>query len=140
VALFDLDHFKSVNDAFGHAAGDAVLRHFCSAARDTMRATDRFARYGGEEFVLLMPVGTDAAAGTQATERIRAATEAQDWRAVLGGRDHVVTVSAGIATWRPDESLESVLARADVALYAAKSQGRNRCTLAELAAATPVDC
>ena len=128
VALFDLDHFKSINDAFGHAAGDAVLKHFCSAAHDTMRATDRFARYGGEEFVLLMPVGTHADAAVLATERIRAAIATQDWRTVLGGHDHAVTVSAGIATWRTGESLESVLARADVALYEAKSRGRN-CTV-----------
>ena len=130
VALFDLDHFKSINDGFGHAAGDAVLKHFCSAAHDTMRATDRFARYGGEEFVLLMPVGTRADAAALATERIRAAIAAQDWRTVLGGHDHAVTVSAGIATWRVGESLESVLARADVALYEAKSRGRNRWVVA----------
>ena len=130
VALFDLDHFKAINDGFGHAAGDAVLKHFCSAARDTMRATDRFARYGGEEFVLLMPVGTGAEAAALATERIRAAIAAQDWRSVLGGRDHAVTVSAGIATWRVGESLEGVLARADVALYEAKSRGRNRWVVA----------
>jgi diguanylate cyclase len=135
VALFDLDHFKAVNDGFGHAAGDAVLKHFCSAARDTMRATDRFARYGGEEFVLLMPVGTDAPAAALATERIRAAIAAQDWRAVLGGREHRVTVSAGIAVWRVGESLEGVLARADVALYAAKNAGRNRWVVAADAAA-----
>ena len=130
VALFDLDHFKAINDGFGHAAGDAVLKHFCSAARDTMRATDRFARYGGEEFVLLMPVGTGADAAALATERIRAAIAAQDWRSVLGGRDHAVTVSAGIATWRVGESLEGVLARADVALYEAKSRGRNQWVVA----------
>ena len=130
VALFDLDHFKSINDGFGHAAGDAVLRHFCSAVHDTMRATDRFARYGGEEFVLLMPVGTDADAAALATERIRAAIASQDWKAVLGGQDHAVTVSAGIATWRVGESLESVLARADAALYQAKARGRNQWAIA----------
>ena len=126
IALFDLDHFKAINDGFGHAAGDAVLKHFCSAARDTMRATDRFARYGGEEFVLLMPVGTGADAAALATERIRAAIATQDWRTMLGGHDHAVTVSAGIASWRVGESLESVLARADVALYEAKTRGRNQ--------------
>ena len=130
VALFDLDHFKAINDGFGHAAGDAVLKHFCSAAHDTMRATDRFARYGGEEFVLLMPVGTHAEAAALVTERIRAAIATQDWRTVLGGHDHAVTVSAGIATWRAGESLESVLARADVALYEAKSRGRNQWVVA----------
>ena len=139
VALFDLDHFKAINDGFGHAAGDVVLKHFCSAAQDTMRATDRFARYGGEEFVLLMPVGTDAGAASLATERIRAAIAAQDWRTVLGGHEHAVTVSAGIATWRVGEALESLLARADVALYAAKSRGRNCWVVAdEAGAATAV--
>jgi diguanylate cyclase (GGDEF)-like protein len=135
VALFDLDHFKSINDAFGHAAGDAVLRHFCSAAHDTMRATDRFARYGGEEFVLLMPMGTDSDAAALATERIRASIASQDWKAVLGGHDHAVTVSAGIATWRVGETLESVLARADAALYEAKDRGRNQCVVAAVAGA-----
>ena len=138
VALFDLDHFKSVNDAFGHAAGDAVLRHFCSAAHDTMRTTDRFARYGGEEFVLLMPVGTDAAAAALATERICTSIALQDWKAVLGGHDHAVTVSAGIATWRVGETLESVLARADVALYEAKERGRNQWVIASDAGAMAV--
>ena len=137
LALFDLDHFKAVNDGFGHAAGDAVLKQFCSVARDTMRATDRFARYGGEEFVLLMPVGTDAQAASLAAERIRAATAAQDWAALLGGHAHAVTVSAGVATWRVGESLESVLARADVALYAAKNAGRNRWVVATEAGAAP---
>ena len=137
VALFDLDHFKAINDGFGHAAGDAVLKHFCAAARDTMRATDRFARYGGEEFVLLMPVGTGADAAALATERIRAAIAAQDWRALLGGQDHAVTVSAGIATWRVGESLESLLARADVALYVAKSGGRDRWVVADDPAVEP---
>ena len=140
VALFDLDHFKAINDSFGHAAGDTVLKHFCTTARDTMRATDRFARYGGEEFVLLMPVGTVAEAASLATERIRAAIAAQDWSAVLGGRELGVTVSAGIACWHVGESLESVLARADVALYQAKSRGRNQWVVAEGAAASPAAC
>ena len=136
VALFDLDHFKAVNDAFGHAAGDAVLKHFCTAAGDTMRATDRFARYGGEEFVLLMPVGTGAEAAALATERIRAAIEAQDWRAVPGGPAHAVTVSAGIARWQAGEPLESLLGRADAALYEAKHRGRNQWVVAGSGAAT----
>jgi diguanylate cyclase (GGDEF)-like protein len=92
-----------------------------------LRSTDRFARYGGEEFVLLMPVTTSVDAAVPATERIRAAIAQHDWSltsARLHG--HQVTVSAGVATSRPGESVEELLARTDVALYEAKALGRNR--------------
>jgi diguanylate cyclase (GGDEF)-like protein len=124
VALFDLDHFKAVNDRFGHAAGDQVLRVFCELAQKAKRTTDRFARYGGEEFVLLMPATTAPESAAVAVERIRAALSAHDWQGLLdGGR---VTVSAGIATARDGEAVEDLMARADAALYEAKRQGRDR--------------
>ena len=84
VALFDLDHFKTINDRFGHAAGDAVLRDFCTLVQAHMRVTDRFARWGGEEFVLLMPVTTPVESASLAVERIRSAVASHDWSGTLG--------------------------------------------------------
>jgi diguanylate cyclase (GGDEF)-like protein len=130
VAIFDLDWFKAINDGHGHAGGDAVLRTFCDLARAELRTNDLFARYGGEEFVLLMPATPTPEAARSVVERIRHAVAAQDWRAVLGEQVPAVTVSAGIATWRRDESPETVLARADAALYDAKHLGRNRSVIA----------
>ena len=130
VAIFDLDWFKAINDQFGHGGGDAVLKRFCALAREEMRVNDLFARYGGEEFVLLMPATPSPDAARHVVERIRCAVVAQDWQAVLGEPARAVTVSAGIATWRRDETLEAVLARADSALYEAKHQGRNRSEIA----------
>jgi diguanylate cyclase (GGDEF)-like protein len=130
VAIFDLDWFKAINDRHGHAGGDVVLKTFCSLARAELRANDLFARYGGEEFVLLMPATPTPEAACVVVERIRHAVAAQDWRALLGEPASAVTVSAGVATWRRDESPEAVLARADAALYDAKHLGRNRSVIA----------
>ena len=126
VALFDLDHFKSINDRFGHATGDAVLRDFCTLVQAHMRVTDRFARWGGEEFVLLMPVTTPVESASLAVERIRSAVASHDWRHTSAlTADLRVTMSAGVATSVPGESVEGLLARADAALYQAKGAGRN---------------
>ena len=130
IAMLDLDHFKTINDRFGHAGGDTVLKHFCALAGASTRATDRFARYGGEEFVLLMPMTTSTDIACLAAERIRRVVAAEDWATTLGGPSDPVTVSAGVATWRKDETIEALLARADAALYEAKHQGRNRCVAA----------
>jgi diguanylate cyclase (GGDEF)-like protein len=126
VALFDLDHFKSINDRFGHAAGDAVLRDFCTLVQAHMRVTDRFARWGGEEFVLLMPVTTPVVSASLAVERIRSAVAAHVWSDTQAlPPDFRVTVSAGVATCVPGEAVEALVARADAALYQAKKAGRN---------------
>jgi len=126
VALFDLDHFKSINDRFGHAAGDAVLRDFCTLVQAHMRVTDRFARWGGEEFVLLMPVTTPVESASLAVERIRGAVAAHVWSDTMAlPPDFRVTVSAGVATCVPGEAVEVLVARADAALYQAKKAGRN---------------
>jgi diguanylate cyclase (GGDEF)-like protein len=131
VALFDLDHFKTVNDRFGHAAGDSVLRDFCTLVEAHMRVTDRFARWGGEEFVLLMPVVTPAESAALAVERIRGAVAAHDWSSTSTlPADVRVTVSAGVATSLPGESAQALIARADAALYRAKDAGRNCFVLA----------
>ncbi len=132
VALFDLDHFKTINDRHGHAAGDAVLRDFCTLVQAHMRVTDRFARWGGEEFVLLMPVTTPVESASQAVERIRAAVASHDWSSTSTlAPAQRVTVSAGVATSVSGESVEALIARADAALYRAKDAGRNCCVMAE---------
>jgi diguanylate cyclase (GGDEF)-like protein len=123
IAMIDLDHFKQVNDTFGHAAGDAVLRTFASTVHDTMRATDVFGRYGGEEFLLIL-VGTPTGPALEAVERVRLAVAARDWRPIVP--DARVTMSAGIAGFRKGETVEQLLYRADQALYQAKKAGRNR--------------
>jgi diguanylate cyclase (GGDEF)-like protein len=123
IAMIDLDRFKAVNDSYGHAAGDAVLRGFAAAVHDTMRMTDVFGRYGGEEFLLIL-VGTAAPEALEAVERIRVAIAAHDWRAIAP--DAPVTMSAGVAAFRKGETIEQLLYRADQALYQAKREGRNR--------------
>ncbi len=122
VALLDLDHFKSVNDSHGHAAGDAVLKAFVRKVHATMRESDVFGRYGGEEFMLIL-TDTPAEAALGALERIRRAVAAPDWSTVA---PHLaVTFSAGVSEWRVGEPVEPVLHRADGALYQAKAAGRN---------------
>jgi diguanylate cyclase len=128
IAMIDLDHFKRVNDNFGHAAGDAVLRSFSSAVHDTMRSTDVFGRYGGEEFLLIL-VGTGTGAALEAVERIRTTIAMRDWRAIVP--DAQVTMSAGVADFRKGDTVELLLHRADQALYQAKKAGRNRTILSE---------
>lgn len=123
IALIDLDFFKKINDRYGHPTGDEVLRTFAITVFANIRSVDKFGRYGGEEFVLLMPdTPNDAAA--RILDRLRIITAELDWSAFSDGMK--VTISAGVATMRPDEAPDSILARADSALYAAKDQGRNR--------------
>jgi diguanylate cyclase len=128
VALLDIDHFKSVNDRFGHLTGDAVLKEFCAVAAASIRVTDRFARYGGEEFVLLLAPTTSRDVARIATERVRQAVEAHGWEHLAPGLK--VTMSAGVAEFAADENIEQLMRRADVALYAAKAAGRNRTLMA----------
>lgn len=123
LALMDLDHFKKVNDTFGHAAGDEVLRAFAAAVHDSMRTSDVFGRYGGEEFLLVL-VGAAPREALDAVERIRAAVSARDWRAIVP--DFTVTISTGISGFSEGDSIEQLLHRADQALYQAKHEGRNR--------------
>ncbi len=124
VALMDLDHFKAVNDRLGHLAGDRTLRIFAHTIAGLTRRADRFGRYGGEEFLLVM-TGTDLDTAHAPIDRMRAALAGADWSAVAQG--HAVTFSCGLTRHEAGESLESLLQRADEALYRAKRGGRN-CT------------
>ena len=123
VLLADLDHFKRINDLFGHATGDEVLRRAARAMAGACRSSDLLARWGGEEFVVLLPDG-DRATATHVAERLRAAIAALDWSDIASNL--AVTASIGVAVGATNESLPSLLRRADKALYAAKHDGRDR--------------
>lgn len=122
---FDIDHFKKINDSFGHAAGDEVLRQAVAACRSVLRAGDPFGRLGGEEFAILLPhVGRDGAAAT--AEKLRAAIA--DRKMEQNGQPLQVTASFGISTMSiVARDIESLLAQADAAMYQAKNAGRDRC-------------
>ena len=124
VLLFDIDHFKAVNDTYGHGAGDEVLRDFADRLRQGVRGIDLVARYGGEEFVLVMPE-TDASFAASVAERLRSDVEKVRFRTRAGARIPV-TVSIGLAEWQHADSAEALIGRADEALYRAKRAGRNR--------------
>ena len=121
ICIFDLDHFKNINDQFGHIAGDRVLTAFAERARGELRSMDQFAfgRYGGEEFIVILP-NTSAVGAHQCAERVRKITASNAFDDV-----YRITLSAGVAQYRIGESIEEVLRRADKALYRAKQDGRN---------------
>ena len=126
VMMFDIDHFKQVNDRWGHPAGDDVLRELSERTLRQVRSVDLAARIGGEEFVVVMPE-TNLAGAAVVADRLRLAVADQPF--TLQGYDQKlpVTVSIGVAvTNSSSESLEALLKRADDALYAAKNGGRNR--------------
>jgi len=123
LCLFDIDFFKRINDTYGHAAGDAVLRDFARTVQDQLRALDAFGRYGGEEFLLMLPE-TPAASAIALAERVRGAVEGL--RCLDAERTITLTVSVGVAEYRMGEKVAQTIVRADQALYQAKSGGRNR--------------
>lgn len=123
LALLDLDDFRHINAAHGHLGGDAALCHVVALARNTLRATDAVARFGGEEFVLLLP-DTSFLEAMGTLERLRDRLAHKPL--VYEGRGILVTFSAGVARWRPGESQDELLARADRAMYQAKQAGKNR--------------
>lgn len=138
VMIVDADHFKKVNDTYGHTAGDHVLQALGAIMRDALRATDDITtRFGGEEFAMILP-GADQLGATIAAERVRAAAEAHDF--IADGHRLRVTVSAGLATYDPswaNVEAEELIKRADAALYAAKQAGRNRVRVYGGATANP---
>ncbi len=123
VALFDLDYFKSVNDRFGHLAGDETLKTVALVAQETIRDTDFLARYGGEEFAVVFPQ-TSMLDALQTVDRLRERLERVPF--VFSQQLVKITLSAGVTQYRPGEALSLTLSRADGALYRAKSRGRNR--------------
>lgn len=124
VLMFDLDHFKSVNDNHGHAAGDEAIRKFCEVASDMLRPSDLLGRLGGEEFAVVMP-GVGASAAIVRAERIRASYAEQG--RIIGGVEIDSTVSCGVTTSEDaSHGLTALLDLADTALYRAKAEGRNR--------------
>ena len=124
LALADIDHFKKINDTYGHAQGDDVLRAVAAVLRGTVRPYDVVYRYGGEEFLICLP-GTNAETGAQALERIRQAVAALDLTDDKGGAIRV-TATFGLAEVDADISVEDAIERADKALYDGKRMGRDR--------------
>jgi diguanylate cyclase (GGDEF)-like protein len=117
--LVDLDNFKPVNDTYGHAAGDRVLKEFVNEVLQELRSIDSLCRMGGDEFAVLMPE-TDLPGALIVANRLRIRVECS--HELLSG----VTLSIGVATLQRDDTLKSLVTRADTALYAAKERGRNR--------------
>jgi diguanylate cyclase (GGDEF)-like protein len=122
-AMFDVDHFKLINDLFGHSLGDQALRQVAVTARSQLRLQDRMGRYGGEEFLIVFPE-TSLEGAARVTERVRAAIETL----VIyeGSLRATLTISAGVAEVAQGETLDDVLRRVDSAMYLAKSAGRNQ--------------
>lgn len=123
IVIADADHFKRINDAHGHAAGDVALQQLAGLLRSSLRAQDLVARWGGEEFVLLLPE-TDSRGATLVAESIRRRIAKEPL--ALGEVVLPVTLSFGLAEHRAERSLEGTLAHADAALYRAKAEGRDR--------------
>ena len=125
--LMDLDHFKAVNDELGHAAGDEVLRVYSKNILSIFRHHDMVARYGGEEFAVLLP-NTDSDGAVRALNKVRRRANETRWQ-VNGAVSKVPTFSAGVSLYKPGESANAFIERADKALYRAKHLGRNRIEL-----------
>jgi diguanylate cyclase (GGDEF)-like protein len=131
--MFDLDHFKSINDRFGHDGGDEALRVFAATASANVRATDIVGRFGGEEFTAVLPGGVDSAIAV--AERLRAAFQVAG--ETIAGHRMNATVSIGAAAGEAQGAeLAALMTRADAALYRAKQNGRN-CVVAADATDAP---
>jgi len=128
ISVVDVDKFKSVNDTFGHIVGDEVLRQIAHQLRDGIRHPDVAGRYGGEEFLILLPNANQKAASEQAE---RLCKRIRETVVTVDNHDIKISVSIGIAQYRADESWDSLLNRADNAMYKAKDKGRDRWELAD---------
>ena len=131
VAMVDIDHFKKINDTYGHAAGDAALIHLTLIARSILRGNDAFVRYGGEEFLLVM-AETGLLGGVHVAERLQLALIKQPF--IHLGQDIAMTFSAGVSVLADDDTEATLLRRADQALYKAKQTGRNKVLASDLRA------
>jgi diguanylate cyclase (GGDEF)-like protein len=118
--MIDIDHFKEINDRFGHQAGDSTLQHVAKSIFDNIRTTDIFGRIGGEEFAIVLPETSKQAAADFA-EKIRQLIEEEKFPGV-----DQVTICLGVTQCYENDTSSSLFSRADVALYAAKNAGRNR--------------
>jgi diguanylate cyclase len=137
LAMFDLDHFKQVNDNYGHLAGDAVLAATVQCVQAALRPYDRVYRYGGEEFLILLP-GSDLPAAVAMAERLRSAIAAQAESPAAANRPPYVTASFGVSLLDASATVEECIDRADRAMYAAKAGGRNRVEFYSPEALAPV--
>lgn len=135
VLVMDLDHFKNINDTWGHRAGDDVLRHFVMLAHRCLRKEDVMGRLGGEEFAIFLP-NASAAGALAVAERLRALVEAQP--VATGPQSIPVTVSVGVTLCAHGDAAGAALQRADEAMYLAKERGRNRVEVSEKIVGTPV--
>ncbi|MDZ7923484.1 MAG: GGDEF domain-containing protein [Marinagarivorans sp.] len=128
LAIIDIDHFKKINDVYGHQAGDRAIKAIAQTIQKSLREVDFFCRYGGEEFVALLPE-TAGASALEALDKIRETISSSSFNY----KEHhlSITFSVGLSEFKTGDSLESVFERADQALYTAKASGRNRCELAE---------
>lgn len=127
LVLFDLDHFKAINDRYGHDGGDAALKHTCLLVHTLLRTPDKFARYGGEEFLLLLPA-TELTGAINVAERMRATLV--ETPLVWAGTTITISASFGCVVCQSAEAIDEVLVRVDRALYEAKARGRN-CVVSE---------
>jgi len=128
LVIIDIDHFKRINDTYGHLTGDDLLRIIAKTLKDFVKGKDIVCRYGGEEFIILLP-DTPLAGALTVAEKIRNHFSQMAWKQKSTGVSMgKVTLSAGVAHFRPKESMESFVQRADVALYHSKKAGRNRVT------------
>ena len=128
VILFDIDHFKKINDTYGHQAGDFVLTELAATVKDMIRQADIFGRYGGEEFLVCLPE-TKVEKALYSAERLRKAVEEKEF--IYDGKRIPVTISIGVASFRqtPEDKVSRFIKDADEALYFSKEHGRNCVTL-----------
>jgi two-component system cell cycle response regulator len=124
LSMLDIDHFKKVNDHYGHLTGDEVLEEIATLIRRNIRDTDIVGRYGGEEFIIILP-RTNLSSSWGVAERLRIIIEKTEMKN-SAGNVFAITVSQGLAGWERDEDAASLISRADEALYKAKEKGRNR--------------
>jgi diguanylate cyclase (GGDEF)-like protein len=129
ILMLDIDHFKNVNDTYGHQTGDAVMRRLADCFYEAVRENDMVGRYGGEEFLILLP-DSNAQNGIQTAQRIRKMV--RDLEIETSGENVTVTVSIGVSSYpQYGQDADAVICAADAALYQAKSNGRNQVVLSE---------